>query len=252
MTAACRILIRIAVMTGVAVAALALTSCQPTGTALANPADLSFLPAAPQRGKVFRIYLAAGRAVYADNWTRRFDFSGVAWNDSKTATAVSRRHVVMASHFTRDVSTPVVFHDGNGRPHKRRLIGIRHLPSLGDIAIGLLDSPLPAEIRHYPLASEADAAPMAAALVSDQTRVISIHRISHFKGRKVFLGYDPLIDQNYHRKLVTGDSGNPAFVIGRDGGLRLLTTFTTGGPGSGPFYGHPDVRAGVATVLSRD
>jgi hypothetical protein len=93
---------------------------------------------------------------------------------------------------------------------------------------------------------------MTAVLVTDQTRTVSIHRIGFFRDRRVFLGYDPQIDKRLHRNLVVGDSGNPAFVIGNNGGLLLLTTFTTGGPGSGPFYGHPEVREGVLRALAAE
>lgn len=230
-------------------AAVLLAACQPVPQGPPNPPDLSYLPETYRKGTLFRMYRAGGTSIPADNWTRRFDFTGVAWNDRRTVTAISRRHVVMASHFTRDPDTPAVFHDRDGRAHSRKVVWIRHLTSLGDIAIGTLDSPLPPEIRHYPLVTEAEATPMTAVLVTDQTRTVSIHRIGFFKDRRVFLGYDPKIDKRHHRNLVYGDSGNPAFVVGRDGGLKLLTTFTTGGPGSGPFFGHPEVRSGVLRAL---
>lgn len=236
----------------VLLAACAVCSCAPQGATLPVPPDLSFVPADWAKGNLFRVYLHGAKSIPADNWTSRFDFTGVAWNDRKTATAVSRKHVVMASHFTRDPSTPLVFHDRAGNPHTRRLIGIRHLPSLGDIAIGTLDSPLPPQITQYALVTAAEAAPMTAVLVTDQNRTVSIHRIGFFRDRRVFLGYDPQIDKRLHRNLVVGDSGNPAFVIGKDGKLRLLTTFTTGGPGSGPFYGQPEVREGVMRVLAAE
>lgn len=204
--------------------------------------DLSFLPQQYQKGSVFRVYLANNRSIRANNWTSEFDFTGVAWNDKRTATAISRRHVAMAGHFPRHVSTPVVFHDRNGVAHTRRLVGITPLQHLGDIAIGTLNEPLPPGISHYPLAAPGDATYKRAVLVTDQTRVISIHRIGPVRGRQVQLGYDPEIDRRYWRKLVFGDSGNPAFII-KGGRLHLLTTFTTGGPGRGPFYGHPDIRA---------
>lgn len=209
--------------------------------------DLSFLPEGFERGRVFRAYLPGKQAILADNWTSQFDFSGVAWNDMRTATAVSRRHVVMAGHFTRRTTTPLIFHDRGGRAHVRHLVGITALHQLGDIAIGTMDAPLPDEITHYPLADPDDARYKRVVLVTDQTRTISVHRIGPVKGRRVQLGYDPQIDRRYWRKLVVGDSGNPAFLI--DGGrLRLLTTFTTGGPGMGPFYGNPEIRSRIAQI----
>jgi len=227
-----------------AAACLALAGCA-AGPAVGPPAaDLAFLPDQYQKGSVFRVYLANNRSIPANNWTSNFDFSGVSWNDPRTATAISRRHVAMAGHFPRHVSTPVVFHDRNGVAHSRQLVGITSLQPLGDIAIGTLNEPLPPEIIHYPLAAASDATYKRAVLVTDQNRNVFIHRIGPVRDRKVQLGYDPAIDRRYWRKLVHGDSGNPAFII-KDGRLQLLTTFTTGGPGMGPFYGHPDIRARI-------
>ena len=225
-----------------AAACLGLSACAPVPPAGPPAEDLAFLPERFERGRVFRVYLAGGRSIPANNWTSNFDFSGVSWNDTRTATAVSRRHVVMAGHFARHMSTPVVFHARDGTAHTRQLTGITQLQGLGDIAVGTLDSPLPPEIAHDPLAASGDATYKRAVLVTDQTRTISIHRIGPVDGRRVQLGFDPEIDRRYWRNLVTGDSGNPAFIV-KNGRLHLLTTFTTGGPGRGPFYGHPEIRA---------
>ena len=211
-------------------------------------ADLGFLPTQVEKGRLFRVYLPGGPSIRARNWTSAFDFSGVSWNDKRTATAISRRHVVMAGHYARNPSTPVIFHDSSGQPHSRQLIGITHLRQLGDIAIGTLDTPLPSAIRHYPLADLSEVKPMMPVLVTDQTQTISVHRLGGVDQRRIILGYDPKIPRGYWRNLVTGDSGNPAFIIHR-GSLHLLTTFTTGGPGSGPFYGDPQVRAGVLAAI---
>lgn len=234
----------------IAAACLALTGCATVPAVGPPPDDLSFLPTQYQKGSVFRVYLANNRSVLANNWTSNFDFSGVSWNDNRTATAISPRHVAMAGHFPRHVSTPVVFHDRNGVAHTRRLVGITSLKHVGDIAIGTLNEPLPPEITHYPLAAPGDATYKRVVLVTDQTRTVSIHRIGPVRGRQVQLGYGPEIDRRYWRTLVVGDSGNPAFII-KGGRLHLLTTFTTGGPGMGPFYGHPDIRARVAEITSQ-
>ncbi len=228
---------------------LALGACAhgPSVTAPAA-ADLSFLPASFEKGSLFRVYLPGSPSIRARNWTSAFDFTGVSWNDTRTATAISRRHVVMAGHYVRDPSSPVIFHDSAGRPHARHLIGITHLRKLGDIAIGTLNAPLPPQIRHYPLAHPQDVKPMMPVMVTDQTRTISIHRLGGLAEGRVILGYDPKIPRGYWRNLVTGDSGNPAF-ISANGRLHLLTTFTTGGPGTGPSYADPQIRQAVLDAL---
>ena len=227
---------------------LGLAACAPVRPTGPPAADLAFLPDNFERGRVFRVYLPGGRSIPASNWTANFDFSGIAWNDPRTATAISRRHVVMAGHFARSPATPLHFHARDGTAHTRRLVGITHLKDLGDIAVGTLDEPLPPEIARYPLAAPGDATYKRPVLVTDQTRTISIHRIGPVGRRRVQLGYDPEIDRRYWRNLVAGDSGNPAFII-KNGRLHLLTTFTNGGPGRGPFYGHPEIRAALAPFL---
>lgn len=224
-------------------------ACAPLQSSEPKPEDLTFLPAEFQRGSVFKLYMANTRSIPANNWTSSFDFSGVSWNNNRTATAISRRHVAMAGHFTRHLSTPLVFHDRDGRPHVRKLVGITPIQELGDIAIGTLDTPLPPEITHYPITTMSDAQYKRAVLVTDQTRTISIHRIGPVNGRRVQLGYDPKIDRRYWRNLVYGDSGNPAFTIHGDR-LYLLTTFTTGGPGMGPLYGHPDILTRITKIIN--
>lgn len=235
------------------VIALAFVSCAgPSGPAASGPvaADLAFLPAKPQKGSVFTFYNHHGPAARSGNWTSAFDLTGVSWNDPRTATAISRRHVVMAAHFIRPTDVPLVFHDRSGGRHVRKLTQVHTLGGVGDIAVGRLDEPLPAGVAHYALASPQDATPRRLALVTDQNMTVSLHRVGQVSGGRVMLGYDPAIPKTYWRNLVVGDSGNPAFVT--DGGrLKLLTTFTTGGPGTGPFYGDPAVAAAVQSAMAR-
>jgi hypothetical protein len=231
---------------------VALASCgAPSGPPRADRApDLAFLPDKPEKGRVFTVYNHHGPSIRSGNWTSRFDLSGVSWNDTRTATAISRHHVVMAAHYIRPTTVPLVFHDRSGARHLRTLTRVITLTSVGDIAVGRLNEPLPAGVAHYPPASPADATPMRLALVTDQTMTVSLHRIGRVSAGRVMLGYDPAIPKTYNRNLITGDSGNPAFVIS-DGGLRLLTTFTTGGPGTGPFHGEPAIAAAVAGAMAR-
>lgn len=223
----------------IALLALALTGCSPP------PDDVSFLPPLRHKGKLFSSYNPVGKSVWSNNWTSRFDLTGVAWNDRRTVTAISRRHVVMAAHFIRPSSVPAIFHDREGNAHIRFLHNIQRFDALGDIAVAELKQTLPPGVTHYPLAEPQDATYRRAVLVTDQTMHLSVHRVGSVAGRRVILGNDPEIDRTYWRNLVSGDSGNPGFII-RNGRLHLLTTFTTGGSGAGPFFGDPEIRAALA------
>lgn len=219
---------------------LAIISCGPTTTTTGS-SDLAFLPPRTEKGKLFRSYNPAGKSEWANNWTSRFDLTGVSWNDPRTATAISRTEVVMAAHFIRPANRSFVFHDRQGNPHFRTVRNVRRLGALGDIAVATLDQPLPPSVTHYPLADPTDATQKRAVIVTDQTMQLSVHRIGSVQTNRVILGNDPQIPKTYWRNLVSGDSGNPAFII-ENGRLHLLTTFTTGGSGTGPFYGFPPIR----------
>jgi len=223
-----------------------------SGPSVAGPraADLAFLPAKPEKGKLFTMYGYQSPSIWRNNWTSNFDLTGVSWNDSRTATAISPNHVVMAAHFVRPSHVPVIFHDRAGNIHTRTVRLHIPLSGVADIAVGKLDRPLPAGVKWYRMAGPQDVAPMKLAIVTDQSRTLSLHRIGYVGERKVALGYDPNIEKTYHRNLVAGDSGNPAFVL-RGKELLLLTTFTTGGPGAGPFYGDPAVQSAIQDAMAR-
>ncbi len=232
---------------------MALVSCaNSSGPAITGPraADLAFLPAKPEKGKLFTMYGFQTPSIWKNNWTSNFDLTGVSWNDNRTVTAISPNHVVMAAHFTRPTNVPVIFHDRSGKIHNRSITGYVPLTSVGDITVARLNQPLPAGVKWYRMAGPEDVAPMKLAIVTDQTRTLSLHRIGFVGERKVMLGYDPNIEKIYHRNLIIGDSGNPAFVL-RGKELMLLTTFTTGGPGTGPFYGDPVVRQAVLDAMGK-
>lgn len=232
---------------------LGMVSCGTVTTPSASgphAADLGFLPPKPEKGRVFAFYNYHGKAIWKRNWTSNFDLTGVSWNDSRTATAVSRNHVVMAAHYSRPTSVPLIFHDRNGNQHVRTITRILPIPGAGDVTVGLLNEPLPAGVKHYKLAALEDATPMKLVLVTDQTMTLSLHRLGRLEGSRVVLGYDSKIAKTYWRNLIVGDSGNPAFVL-RNGEPLLLTTFSTGGPGTGPFYGDPIVRPLVMNAIGQ-
>jgi len=208
-----------------------------------------FLPVRAEKGTLFRYYHAKERSPWSRNWAGSLDLTGVSWNNNRTATLITRRHVVMAGHFIRPKNVPVVFHDRNGRPHERFITGVKNLREVGDIAVAKLHQELPEGVTHYSFARPDEAVPGRRVVVSDQTRTLSVHRISHISGRRVHFAYDPELSEVYRRNLISGDSGNPSFLVRPDGSLALLETHTTGGPGAGPFYGDPEVQAAIRQAI---
>lgn len=231
--------------------AMMLSACGPTalslGTNVNSPVEL--LPKTPEKGRIFTYYQPRAISKWHNNWTLPLDFTGVSWNDSRTATLISRSHVAMAAHYMRDSHTPVMFHDRKGKAYERYIVATKVLNGIGDIAIGKLNMPLPNEIRAYRLADASDATLGREVIITDQTMTASIHRIRMAQGRGVAFEYHPDLDPTYRRNLIVGDSGNPTFLL-KNGELMLLETHTTGGPGAGPCYASPEVQAAIKTAMA--
>ncbi len=212
-----------------------------------NPSQFAFLPPQAEKGGVFAFYQPGLGAKWRGNWTSQFDLSGVSWNDPRTATLIAPSFVVMAKHFQRPWDTPVMFHDRNGGLHTRTIVNQRNLSS-GDITVAKLNAPLPPSVQAYPLADATDAVRGRPVIITDQAQTLAVHRIAAVSGNVIGLDWVPGLHPIYRRKLVFGDSGNPSFIIKR-GQLYLIETHTTGGPGTGPFYGSPVVQAEIRTAM---
>jgi hypothetical protein len=198
-----------------------------------SPVEL--LPSKPAKGSLFTYYQPKADSNWKHNWTAGLDFTGVSWNDPRTATLISPIHVVMAAHFSRDSHTPVMFHDRVGQPVERYIVAAKAIPG-SDITVGKLNMAVPADIKKYRLASAADATIGRPVIITDQTMTASIHEIGRVAGKGISFNFVQSLDPIYRRNLIVGDSGNPSFIL-KNGELFLLETHTTGGPGAGPFYG---------------
>ena len=203
---------------------------------------------------IFKRYDASGDSVMSESWTRKFDASGISFNDKRTCTLVTRQHVVMAAHYKRPVPSTVVFHDRRGKRLERILVAAKNV--YGDCAVGLLNLPVPAGYKIYPLlsASAAEAGLIGElVLVTDQNKRVFVHEVHGFgraKGnsKMIFLKYDEKKQIGYGKRLVSGDSGNPSFVM-RRGEPVLIETHHTGGSGAGPFYGDAVLQAQLAKAI---
>ncbi len=238
---------------------LCLISCSATGRggALHHPglrlAELA--READGSGALFTSYRSDGPVRWNQSWPWKLDLSGVAWDKPNTATAITPRHVVMAAHFIRKPGHELVFHDRTGRRHARLVETVvklrdRGLPS--DVAIGLLDQPLPASVRCYPLpepaADEGASLVGATVLVTEQKRALYFHRVAGIRRNHFRMSFDRELPETRRKALIVGDSGHPSFILSR-GELLLVETHTGGGGGSGPFYGSAEIQAKLREVL---
>lgn len=187
----------------------------------------------------------------ADGWTRGMDMSGVSFNDTRTATLITPRHVVMAKHYARGPGDMVVFHDRGGDRITRKLTAF--IPAAGDVVVALLDEPVPSNYRSYPLpavSSDPSALINRHVIVSDQKRRLFVHLIAGIGRGTIVFKHDKSNAHGWGKNLVVGDSGNPSFVIAGNE-LVLVETHTTGGPGAGPYYGDATVQASVRAAVAK-
>jgi hypothetical protein len=230
---------------------LALAVCLASCGGSVGPGGPPVLPPPSAPPGIFKSYRPDRDSSMADGWTRGMDMSGVAFDDTRTATLITPRHVVMAKHYARPAAAPVVFHDRSGKRIERKLIGFSS--GAGDVMVGLLDEPVPSNYRPYPLpavGSDITALIGRPVIVSDQNRNLFVHLISGFGNGTIRFKHDKTERHGWSKNLVGGDSGNPSFlIVGSE--LVLIETHTTGGPGAGPYYGDPAVQQSVRQAVQK-
>jgi hypothetical protein len=221
-----------------------------TSPTLSKSLKTEEMPVAGKSPNIFDQYKAKGNAKMSQGWTSKFDASGISFNNKRTCTLVTPRHVVMAKHYQRPTHSPVIFHDRQGRRVSRFLIAVKG--GYGDTSVGLLNEPVPSNITAYPLLRpSADLASQLSqqyTLITDQYRRIFIHQIAEISGSSIRFKHDLNKENGYRKNLVRGDSGNPSFIMLR-GKPVLIETHTTGGPGAGPFYGDARLQAEIARLI---
>ncbi|MDP4645653.1 MAG: hypothetical protein NWS80_00855 [Akkermansiaceae bacterium] len=224
--------------------ALCLASCGGGGFQGASPT----LPPPSAPPAIFQSYDAERNAKMATGWTQGMDMSGVSFNDTRTATLITPRHVVMAKHYARPAAAPVIFHDRSGKRIQRKIIGFE--AGAGDVMVGLLDEPVPSNYHSYALPASGSTLIGRPVIVSDQKRNLFIHLVASISNGTIAFKHDKSESHGWSKNLVVGDSGNPSFVISGNE-LVLVETHTTGGPGAGPYYGDPAVQQGVRDAVQK-
>ena len=186
-------------------------------------------------------------------WTRHVDFTGVAWDSPRTLTMITPRHVVFAKHYVRKAGDVVKFHDRRGVEVQRVLMGLVKVPGSWDVGVGILNEPVPAGVKIYKLPTPAEDLHTqlngALAIVTDGKRKVHVHECRAMRPDRVVFRKSASIPDGFFSALVKGDSGNPSFVLSR-GEPVLIETHHTGGAGSGPFYGNPQIQAEIRNAIA--
>lgn len=219
---------------------------------LKNPATPSCLSLPPPGGSpnIFKRYSIKDDAQMMPGWSRNFDMSGVSFNEKMTLTLVTRRHVIMASHYRRRPGAKVVFHNRMGKRIERTLIDV--IGVVGDVAVGLLDLDVPPDLKIYALpAPRKDFSFLEGtnAAVTGQNRRIFFHEIDRVGSTSITFRHPKVAKHGWGKNLVKGDSGNPSFFISEDE-LVLIETHTSGGAGSGPFYGSSLIQEKLSAAIT--
>ncbi len=218
-----------------------------------NAGTLAILPKNPGKNWVFDAYVSSTSpdVAWSRFWTRALDFSGVAWDNPRTLTLISPRHALMAKHYQRKLGSIAIFHDAKGSEIPRAMIGIANIAHT-DLAVVLLQEAVPDGVKFYkvlpPDESYPERLPGAYTLVTDRERKVHVHQIRILGGAAIAFTKADGLDGAYFEKLVTGDSGNPSFVMIR-GEPVLIETHTTGGPGAGPFVSAPENFAAINAAM---
>lgn len=208
-----------------------------------NSGTRAMIPNKPGKNWVFDAYVSADSpdVAWSRSWTKKIDFSGVAWDNPRSLTLISPRHALMAKHYQRRPGSMVIFHDRKGDEVPRAIVGIAEIAGT-DLAVVLLHDDVPKNVKTYrvlePSASYNESLTGALVLVTDKQRLVHVHEVRIAIGRSIVFKKADEIDAAFYENLVTGDSGNPSFVW-LNGEPILVETHTTGGPGAGPFVSDP-------------
>ncbi len=173
--------------------------------------------------------------VNTNCWAYGLDFSCASpWNSASpnnqhAATAISRRHVILAAHHTPSIGTTYAFRGTNNIFCTRSFVASRSIGN--DIVVGLLDSDLPPEVNPAKIlpsdTGDYIKTGMRVPIISlDQEEMVHVFDLYNFcvygvnTGVGVIDGVSvALLTSNATRGLfgkspyIGGDSGNPCFVI---------------------------------------
>lgn len=187
------------------------------------------------------------------------------WNSNaanrKAGVALTKRHIANAAHYEYPVGTTVRFITADNVTVTRTVIGKKrhpdYTPYSPDITLYLLDSDLPESITPCKVlpSNYADYLPTGpeqiATLCLDQEEKALVTDLRSYGSTTVTFKYpDTPEEQILYEDKISGDSGNPAFLI-VNSELVCLTLWTYGGAGSGTFL-TPQIAAMNQMIVDLD
>lgn len=207
-------------------------------------------------------------------WCYNFDLTCISPSNSnsnarKAGTLLTPRHIGIAAHYEYGVGTKVYFvsQDGNNTVYERTVLSkVRHpdySPYFPDITICCLDSDLPSDkIKHckvlpanygnYLIEITKGRPPSLSLDQEEKALVTNLYNLD-----SSYASFSVPVDETrllFYESKISGDSGNPSFLIldlGSGPELILLTFWTWGGAGSGTFI-TPQISDINAMIVTSD
>lgn len=182
-----------------------------------------------------------------DCWAGGIDLTPISpWNSSGgnllAGTLISSRHIVYATHYQMPVGTKIRFVTKDNEVVERTLVNKASMNYAGsyfpDITVGVLDSDVPQTIGFASVLPEDWRSymnpdyPGTPCLALDQEEKALVTNLVRLDGYAQFAAPQSDPHAPFFENIISGDSGNPAFMV-VDGCLVLLTVWTFGGAGSG-------------------
>ena len=196
----------------------------------------------------------------AEFWASDIDTSCASmWNDAtndfwggacsqwhKAGTAISKRHIITAWHYAIPIGTTIWFMGNDGVTCSRIVTGYRSIG--GDICIQSLDSDLPNSIvpvkilpqNYTNYLGSAKRLPIVTFDQEEKLIVSDTDKLKEYANKTEVTNALRPIDLTrlaFYENVISGDSGNPRFLLVRDH-LVLLSVLHYGGVGSGCFVSH--------------
>ena len=182
-------------------------------------------------------------------WVNDLDLTPISpWNSTegsnRAGILISPRHIIFAAHYQINNGSTVRFVDNNNnivtRTMVNKLTHPNYTPYYPDLTVGVLDSDVPNTINFVKILPQnwSDYLPSLSnlyrlpCLVLDQEEKALISELRSLSTVASFSAPSNPTRLAFFESIITGDSGNPAFLI-IDDELVIITVWTFGGAGGG-------------------
>ena len=184
--------------------------------------------------------------INPDFWGKNIDLSCASpWNSMsgnfRAGTLVSPRHIIFAKHYPLDDGTRLVFVDNEGVVCPVYLKASKSIPG-ADICVGLLESEVTPTIRPACILPQdyekyigcGEHLPVVTLTQNEEAVITDLSPIPTNRNAKILISLTASTKDRlkFRKKLIGGDSGNPAFLICNDQPI-LIYCLTTGRSGTG-------------------